>query len=161
MPSFAGNQEGLDEILQLILAILQDFTIEKFTTNGVTSVLVYNMQTRPKKFKVILNGHLDVIPGKAVQYQPQVKGDKLYGVGAMDMKANVACMIYTFKEVAKKVKYPIALQLVTDEQSGGMHGTKYQIEKGVRADFVISGETTNFEIVNNAKGALWLKVNFF
>ena len=53
----------------------------------------------------------------------------------------------------------MGLQLVTDEETGGFNGTKYQIDKGVRADFVIAGETTNFKIVNKAKGILWVKIS--
>ncbi len=63
-----------------------------------------------------------------------------------------------FKELAASLSYPIGLQLVTDEEVGGFDGTKYQVEKGVRADFVIASETTNFNIVNESKGIIWLKI---
>jgi succinyl-diaminopimelate desuccinylase len=76
----------------------------------------------------------------------------------MDMKANVACLITAFKETANKIDYPLGLQLVTDEEIGGFDGTKYQVEKGVRSDFVIAGESTDFNIKNRAKGVLWAKV---
>jgi succinyl-diaminopimelate desuccinylase len=76
----------------------------------------------------------------------------------MDMKASVAAFIVVFKELAKNVDYPLALQFVTDEEIGGFHGTKYQIDQGVRGDFVIVGETTNFMIENEAKGIIWAKV---
>lgn len=157
--SAPGNSKALDEILELALSNLKEFTIEKFNKGGIKSVLIYNSLKRPKKFNVILNGHLDAIPGEKHQYKPKVIGDKLYGVGSIDMKSSIACLIMAFREVAKRVDYPLALQLVTDEQSGGLYGTKYQIEKGVRADFIIAGETTNFKIVNKAKGVIWLKVS--
>jgi succinyl-diaminopimelate desuccinylase len=63
-----------------------------------------------------------------------------------------------FKEVADKVDYPLALQLVIDEEIGGFNGTKYQIEKGVKADFVIAGESTGLQIANRAKGVLQVKI---
>ncbi|GIW68249.1 MAG: hypothetical protein KatS3mg099_197 [Candidatus Parcubacteria bacterium] len=53
---------------------------------------------------------------------------------------------------------PIGIQLVTDEQVGGVHGTLYQIQKGVRADFVIAGESTNLNIAHASKGVLWLQL---
>lgn len=151
--------KSADRCLNLILSKLGRFTIERFEKNGVKSALIYNTIKRPKKFKIILNGHLDVIPGKENQYKPIIKGNKLYGVGAMDMKANITCLVDVFKSVSERVRYPLALQLVTDEEIGGFNGTKYQIDKGVRADFVIAGETTNFNIVNQAKGILWLKIS--
>ena len=152
------NAVALERILALALTHLKGYTIERFSKNGVQSALVYNTPKRPKKFTVLLNAHLDVIPGKKSQYTPRVVGKRLYGVGAMDMKANAACLIYAFKAVADKVDYPLALQLVTDEEVGGFYGTKYQVEKGVRADFVIAGEPTNFDIVSRAKGVLWLRI---
>lgn len=123
------------------------------------SILVYNQTIRPEKFKVILNCHLDVIPGKDFQYFPKIKDDKLFGVGSMDMKSNVACLIHTFKKMVSKVNYPLALQIVTDEEFGGFNVTKYQVDQGVKADFVIAGEATDFNIVNKAKGVLWLKIS--
>jgi len=156
--SIFGNSKALDKVLEIALQNLKEFTIEKFSKDGVNSALIYNTKSRPKKFKIILNGHLDVIPGKKHQYKYRIIKNKLYGVGAMDMKSNVACLILSFKKIAKKVNYPVALQLVTDEQSGSLSGTKYQLKKGVKADFVIAGETTNFNIVNEAKGVMWIKI---
>ncbi len=157
--SHVQNTKARDTILALALSRLKDHSIERFERNGVKSALVYNTKKRPKKFAVILNGHLDIIPGKDGQYIPRVRGNRLYGVGVMDMKANVACLMKAFTDVAAMVGYPLALQLTTDEEVGGFDGTKYQIEKGVRADFVLAGEPTNFDIVNEAKGILWLAIS--
>lgn len=149
----------MEQVLEVALKYLKGFTVERFTHNGVPSVLVYNTPKRPKKFRLILNGHLDVVPGKPYQYVPTIKGKKLYGVGSMDMKANVACLVFAFKELASKVSYPLALQLTTDEEIGGFNGTKYQVDQGVRADFVLAGEPTNFDIVHEAKGVSWLRIS--
>lgn len=157
--SVQENPKALSQALETAVSSLKDFTIEKFENNGVKSVLVYASKKRPSKFKVILNGHLDVTPGKEYQYKPKIRDDRLYGVGALDMKANLACLVMVFKDVANKVDYPLGLQLVTDEEIGGFDGTKHQIEKGVRSEFVIAGETTNLNIVNQAKGVLWLKIS--
>lgn len=157
--SIKGNTKALNEILEISLSNLNEFTIEKFEKNGVKSALIYNSSKKPDKFKLLLNAHLDVIPGKDYQYLPKIKNGKLYGAGALDMKSNAACLILLFKEVAKMIKYPLALQLVTDEELGGFNGTKYQVEKGIGADFVIAGETTNFDIVSKAKGILWIKIS--
>lgn len=157
--SIPTNTKALEECIRIAVAILKGFTIERFDQNGCKSVLIYNTEKRPKRFKILLNGHLDIIPGKEYQYNPTVKNNRLYGVGVMDMKASVASFIEVFKEIAHKIDYPLGLQLVTDEETGGFSGTKYQIDQGVRADFVIVGETTNFAIENEAKGVLWLKIS--
>ena len=50
--------------------------------------------------------------------------------------------------------YPLALQLVTDEEVGGRNGTLHQIEQGVRGEFVIIGEHSGLGIVTDSKGMI-------
>ncbi len=160
IPSAKDNPKALKQVLEVALKELKDFTVEYFEKDGVPSALIYPQSKRPKKFKVIFNAHLDVVAGKDYQFQPKIKNNRLYGRGAIDMKGAAAVEILVFKELAKKLNYPLALQLVTDEEIGGFSGTKYQIEKGVRADFVIAGEPTDFGINHKAKGIIWAKVYF-
>ncbi len=148
----------LASALLIIERELQRFTIERFESNGWHSILVHNQKERPERFRLLLNCHLDVIPGKDEQYTARIEGDRLYGVGAMDMKGNLVSALLAFKSVAATVQYPVAIQFVTDEETGGFFGTKYQVDSGVRADFVLATEPTNFDIVHEAKGVLWLEV---
>lgn len=152
------KSEQLNEVLNIAVSPLEGFAIERFEKNGVPSILAYKQSTRPDKFKVIFNAHLDVVSGNDGQFTPREEGGKLVGRGAIDMKAAAAVEILLFKELSGKLSYPIGLQLVTDEEIGGFRGTKYQIEEGVQADFVIAGEPTNFGINNKAKGVLWIKI---
>src|SRR3954451_21256985 len=41
---------------------------------------------------VVLDGHLDVVPGLPDQFAPHAEGDKLFGRGAYDMKGGLAGM---------------------------------------------------------------------
>jgi len=158
IPSTKDNPKEIEKALEVALGKLKGFTIERFKSSGSPSVLVYKGKTRPKKFKIILNGHLDVVPGKPDQYNVKITGDKLSGRGTLDMKVSVVVMILVFKELADKLNYSLGLQLVTDEEIGGLNGTKYQIKKGVKADFVIAGEYSDLRVSNEAKGPLWVKI---
>lgn len=158
IPSTQENKKELKRILEIAKKELEGFTIEEFEKDGVPSLLAYYGKTRPKRFKIILNAHLDVVPGPDHMFEPVVKKNRIYGRGAYDMKTAAAIELLVFKEMAKKIRYPLALQLVTDEEIGGFNGTKYQIEKGVRADFVIAGEPTRFGVNNKAKGIIWIKI---
>lgn len=158
IPSTKENPKKLEKVLDTAKKELQEFMIEEFEKDDIRSIIVYNSKTRPKKFKLVLNAHLDVVPAKENQYKPYEKVGKLYGRGAYDMKAAAAVEILVFKELAEKVKYPLALQLVTDEEVGGFKGTKHQIDQDVRADFVIAGENTDLTIINRAKGIVWAKI---
>ena len=50
--------------------------------------------------------------------------------------------------------YPLALQLVTDEEVGGRNGTLHQIKQGVSGDFVVIGEHSGLRIVTDSKGMI-------
>jgi len=161
IPSTRENPDQLKKIINFCQDFLKDFSQEYFESNNIPSLLVYNTKTRPKKFKIILNGHLDVVPAKAEQFKPHEKNGKLYGRGTNDMKTATAVLMLIFQELAKKINYPLALQLTTDEEVGGLNGVKYQIKKEVRADFFITGESTDLNIKNEAKGVIWLKLTTF
>ncbi len=164
IPSVSSNKDKLKKVLEVGLEELKGvkgLTIEYFEKDGVPSALVYQSSKRPKRFKVILNAHLDVVAAKDNQFKPYEENGRLYGRGAIDMKAAAAVEILAFKKIVETchgVSLPIGLQLVTDEEVGGFKGTLYQLEKGVRADFVVAGEPTDFGINNKAKGIIWLKI---
>lgn len=160
VPSEAGEPAKLHDVLEIAEHEINGFTIERFEKDGIPSLLAYSAKKRPAQFKVILNAHLDIVPGKVKQYSPFEKDGKLYGRGSDDMKAAAAVEILVFKELAKKLNYPLGLQLVTDEEVGGFNGTKFQINKGIKADFVIAGEPTDFGINNKAKGIMWFDIKF-
>lgn len=157
-----NNQKANKEVIGFILNnFFKNFKYKIFEKNNYPSVIISNNNNLFQKYKIILNAHLDVIPGKDQQYKPKVIDNKIYGCGALDMKGAAAVEILVFKELADKLSYPIGLQLVTDEEIGGFYGTEYQIRKGIKTNFVIVGEPTNFDIENQAKGIIWLEIEFF
>ncbi len=152
------HPDKIKEALECIRYELSDFRYDEFNKNGVVSALFSNMAKRQSKFTVLLNGHIDVVPGNESQFKPYSKNDRLYGRGAIDMKSAVASMVHVFQSIAKSVSYPLALQIVSDEEIGGFRGTKYQLERGIYADFVIGGEPTDLAVSTEAKGVLLVKV---
>ena len=156
--SIDTKKDKLQEVIDVAVKQLEDYTVEKFNQNGRPSILVYSGNKRPEKFKIILNAHLDVVSGKPEQFTPVENEGKLYGRGVNDMKAGGAAEILVFKDLARALPYPVGLQLVTDEEIGGYDGTQLQIKQGVHADFVIAGEPTDYGINNKAKGIVWMNV---
>jgi succinyl-diaminopimelate desuccinylase len=161
VPSTPDNLEGLKKTLNMAKhEIMDQFMIDEFESNGIPSLLIYNSVRKINDFKIILNAHLDVVPGLAKQFSPVEKDGRIYGRGVYDMKAAAAVMIVLFKEIAHKLPYPVGLQLTTDEEDSGENGTRYQLKKGVRAEFAIMGECgSNFRIVNEAKTCLNIKLS--
>ena len=158
VPSVTGINEELAEVLRVAEKYLSGHNFTPFASNNTPSLLYSNKGTDAKEFKIILNAHLDVVPAKKEQFHAYEKDGKLYGRGAYDMKAAGAVMICLFTELATKLPYALGLQLVTDEESGGFDGTKYQIDQKIRADFTIVGEGTNFRIINENKSIMDIKL---
>jgi succinyl-diaminopimelate desuccinylase len=129
------------------------FTVERFESGGKPSVLLYRGAHR-RRFQIILNAHLDVVPAPPAQFRPRLEGDRLYARGAQDMKVSALVQAQVFRELAGALPYPLALQLVTDEEVGGRHGTLHQIRQGVRGEFVIIGEHSGLRIVTDSKGMI-------
>lgn len=158
IPSESNNCKEIKKIIDFTKNILDEYTQTNFEKNGSPSLLISNKDKKTQSFKIILNLHLDVVPGNKKQYSPYVQGGKLYGRGSYDMKSAAAAMIIVFKKLAKQVNYPLALQIVIDEETGGFNGTKYQVDQGIRGEYIIAGENTDLKINNSSKGILWVKI---
>lgn len=159
VPSVRGDVQAMEQVLSIARQQLEEFTYESFEKNGDTSLLFFNRPTRPERFRVLLNAHLDVVSGTAEQFNPREFGGRLYGRGAQDMKSAAAAMMLVFKCLAPRLPYPIALQIVTDEETGGFNGTGYQVGEEVKTDFMITGESTDLHISNQHKGVLVFTAN--
>lgn len=150
------------EDLRLALDFVVDFagpgfSVERFESGGKPSALLCPQRHagaggQRTPFRVILNGHVDVVPAPASQFAPRRDGDHLIARGAQDMKVAALALAHVFRELAHEVPFPLALQLVTDEEVGGRNGTLHQIERGVSGQFVIIGEHSRLRIVTDSKG---------
>jgi len=101
-------------------------------------------------------GHTDVVPPgnisewKVNPFKPAIKNNKLYGRGANDMKASIACFaaaVSKFKNENKKFGGSISLLITGDEEGVAINGTKKMVEylkkKKEKIDFCLVGEPTN------------------
>jgi succinyl-diaminopimelate desuccinylase len=152
IPSTADRPEHLRRALEFVIDdVGSGFTVERFESGGKPSALIYRGPRR-RNFRIILNAHVDVVPADPELFRPRREGDRLYARGAQDMKISALAQARAFRAVATEVPYPLALQVVTDEEVGGTNGTKYQVEQGVTADLVIIGEHSGLDIVADSKG---------
>ncbi|RLK58974.1 M20 family metallopeptidase [Actinokineospora cianjurensis] len=153
--STADRGADLTRALGFVLDVVgPGFTVERFESGGKPSALVYRGGRR--HFRVILNGHLDVVPAAPEQFRPRREGDRLYARGAQDMKLSALVQAMAFRDAASRV--PVALQLVTDEEVGGHDGTAHQVAQGVTGDFVVIGEHSGLRMVVESKGLLTARV---
>jgi succinyl-diaminopimelate desuccinylase len=165
IPSTADNPAALRQAIDVVAAILKDnddITIEWFERNQRPSFLAYRGSTRPTVFDVLLNAHLDVVPGPPELFKPRIEGERLYGRGALDMKSTAVVLADLFNSLVSEVPYALGLQIVTDEEIGGYDGVRMHIDDGVRSKFVVMGEYANDRnaIYNAARGLCWAEIAF-
>jgi succinyl-diaminopimelate desuccinylase len=129
---------------------------------------------KPGRPVVALNGHIDTVPienrsgWETDPLAPSVREGRLYGLGAIDMKAPLAVLLHVAAHLhrfADSLSGKLQLQLSVDEETGGYNGTKYLIERikqGAldRPDYVISGERTDLKVSNAERGGLKFEVEF-
>jgi succinyl-diaminopimelate desuccinylase len=95
-------------------------------------------------------GHLDVVPSgegwTSDAFVPEVRGELLYGRGAVDMKGAIAAMVAAVADVPAEAG-TISFIITGDEEGPALHGTRALIdfmrEKGHRPDLCLVGEPTS------------------
>jgi succinyl-diaminopimelate desuccinylase len=159
VPSSAAEPEQLQRAIDLVIDFVgPGFALERFQSDGVPSALLYRPAGGRPPFRLILNAHLDVVPAEPEQFRPRREGGRLYARGAQDMKVSGLVQALVFREQAQTLGYPLALQLVADEEVGGRNGTLHQLEQGVTGEFVVVGEYSGLDIGSDAKGLLHIKL---
>lgn len=119
--------------------------------------------------RLILNGHLDVVPAADHDgwddppFSAVVRDGKIFGRGTSDMKSGIAAMLEAvigLDRVGFEPKGHVQFQLVADEESFGRHGTEYLLKKGLlEGDAAIIGEPTSLMICLGERGAYWATVH--
>jgi len=116
---------------------------------------------------LVLCGHLDVFPaGFNWSYDPfsgKVVNGKIFGRGAVDMKAGLAAAIVAFETLAKyesEMQGRLTLALFADEENMGFGGAQWMLKNvhDVRGDACLIGEPAGPDIITiGEKGVLWLR----
>jgi succinyl-diaminopimelate desuccinylase len=112
--------------------------------------------------RLVLHGHLDVVPGHPEQFAPRVENGRLFGRGAYDMKSALAAMMLAVADLSGETDgVEVELVVVPDEERSdpGENCTEMLVRDGLRADFVVCGEPTDMHVGVQAKGVLMVRVD--
>lgn len=119
---------------------------------------------------VHFNGHMDVVePGSGWTVDPfagEIRGGRLYGRGASDMKGGLAASIVALEAIIEEgmpLAGAVEVSGTVDEESGGYAGVAWLAERGYftppRVDHVIIPEPLNKDcICLGHRGVWWAEV---
>lgn len=109
---------------------------------------------------LVLSGHTDTVPydegaWSVDPFAGVVKNDRIYGLGACDMKGFLALAVVAAQEFAKRpLIHPLILLATADEESS-MHGASAIAAAGLPgARHVLIGEPTGFKPIRLHKGVM-------
>ena len=122
-----SNQGAVSQLLDYIEGklALKGLRVERIGHQSIHSL--YASTTSNPHTKVMLQGHIDVVPGG--QEFRQV-GDRIYGRGCYDMLFATASFLTLIDSLDDIHAYDISLLLTGDEEIGGENGTKAALDLG-------------------------------
>ncbi|PYE39089.1 acetylornithine deacetylase [Psychrobacter fozii] len=114
---------------------------------------------------LVLSGHTDVVPVDGQEWTSDpftatIRGDKLYGRGACDMKGFIGCVLTLLPQAVKlsntgQLRRPLHLAVSFDEEVGCLGAPLILADikaRGITPDYCIVGEPTNMAMVVAHKG---------
>ena len=124
--------------------------------------LVGTRQGESAEPALILQGHVDVVPPgdlakwRTAPFEPTLRGGRLHGRGACDMKAGVAANLAAVRAVRDsgvRLREGLALHLVVGEEDGGL-GAFGTLRRGHTGRTCVITEPTSGTLITGAAGAL-------
>lgn len=161
IPSVTGSEEECLRALELICDYLGDrVKVKKIlcerSRNGKlerTWSYLWGDDETLMEPKLLLCGHIDVVPANPSQFESVVSGDLMYGRGMADMKGSVVAMLMAYERmINEQGSKNVGLLLTSDEETGGFDGARYVMESGLKPEvvFIPDGQKP-FDVVKSQK----------
>jgi acetylornithine deacetylase len=164
-PVLVPGGEGESAIAQVIAEACRAADLEvalEEAAPGRPNVVAVLRGRDPRRGRtLLLNGHMDTVgaAGMADPFAPVRRGDRLYGRGAVDMKASLAAMVgaaAAFRSAGVEPLGDVILTFVADEEylSAGTEA----VVRGRRADAAVVTEPTGMRLALAHKGFVWARI---
>ena len=114
---------------------------------------------------LIFSGHTDTVPVSSGwtrnPFEGEIEGERIYGLGASDMKSGLAAFITAVKDIKSEPEQDIYLLFDADEEASCLGG--HNLIKTLTFDqaSIIVAEPTNTSLQIGQKGGLEIEATFF
>lgn len=152
-PSVTPATGAVFDALEAMLTPM-GFTVDRFVAGDAPDGPVENLlawRTTGPGPHFAFAGHLDVVPPGAgwtsAPFEPEVRGDLLYGRGAVDMKGAIAAFVAAIGDLPDALPGTISLIITGDEEGPATYGTLALMDRmaarELRPDLCLVGEPTS------------------
>ena len=145
------------EIIDYISDKLKHFEVKKFNFDkerGLSNLIV-KIPGENSDNPIIFLGHVDTVQMSKDwtrdPFKATIENGKVYGLGASDMKAGLACIIWAALNIKKMPKQDIYLLFDADEEENGTGGRRMTKDFKVTGRMIIA-EPSNHQIIYSNKG---------
>lgn len=159
IPSYVDSKHNENELGVFVENYLKKnttLTVERQNVEGNRFNIIAKGKSDPE---IILFGHLDTVLPKnetTDPFIPRVEGDKLFGLGSVDMKSGLAIML----DIASSNKSEkLGLVFSVDEEYDFKGALKLKEITNLHPKFIINVEPTNNKILNGCRGVTEFSFN--
>ncbi|MHB8891542.1 MAG: ArgE/DapE family deacylase [Candidatus Limnocylindrales bacterium] len=183
MPSVTGDETAIQAVLADWLEAL-GLTVEIFhpepaavrmdpdwpgeEVERTALPVVIGRVGRPGSFRLVLSGHVDVVPAgdpatwTGDAFSGEIRDGDLHGRGACDMKGGIAAILGAVRALGvtgalDTLQGELIVALVPSEEDGGQ-GTLAAIRAGVTGDLCIIPEPSSLDVVVAHAGAITFRL---
>jgi succinyl-diaminopimelate desuccinylase len=175
-PSVTPARGEVFAVLEAMLIPL-GFTVDRFVVGEAPDGPVENLlawRTTGAGPHFAFAGHLDVVPPgngwTSDPFTPELRGDLLYGRGAVDMKGSIAAFVAALGGISEELPGTISLIITGDEEGPAVYGTLALMDRmaahGLRPDLCLVGEPTSSQRLGDVikigrRGSvnMWIRVD--
>jgi glutamate carboxypeptidase len=147
----SGNPAGITAVVEILTRLIGETRsspiVQRIPVAGYGEHLLARFGTAPidGQNSVLLLGHTDTVhPIGTISERPwKIEGDKAYGPGVFDMKANCVLSIYALRALevtGVSMQSPVTLLLTCDEEIGSMSGRAFVESESRRSGNVLGLE---------------------
>jgi len=151
-PATGAAFEVLEEMLVTLGFDVERFVVGEAPDGPVENMIALRSNALPGKAgrHFAFAGHLDVVPPgsgwESDPFAPDIRGDLLYGRGAVDMKGSIASFVAALAQY-RDFSGTVSLLITGDEEGPAVFGTPAIIERmaqrGIKPDMCLVGEPTS------------------
>ncbi len=165
-----GDTRAVAEEITALAAGMPGIEIERHPGAPHVMNLVLRLKGARPGPRLVFNGHMDTFPlGAASDWTTDPAGEardgKLYGLGASDMKAGLAAILFTLRHLAPRRDRwagEIVATFAGDEETMGVLGSKLLLDTvpHARGDVMISADAGSPRVLRfGEKGMIWLNLS--